>query len=229
MKTSRQAFTLIEIVVATTILAVVMVSVFEIYLSVLTLSRRLEFSRSLQENARSMTEVFAKEIRDRGIDLSFYDAGSSERILDYQNGNAVLAIRPDSEGNFSRYYLMEDSVSGPVACREGESTAGTGSNLLSELVGCYLGRESLAPDGTSSRIRLTDSRVKVENLRFHIVGISAESVATSSVNAASNREAKVTAAFDLAIPPGKGLDPKMLDGLKIRAQTTISEKVYKSY
>jgi prepilin-type N-terminal cleavage/methylation domain-containing protein len=32
MKTSRQAFTLVEIVVAITILAVVMVSVFEIYL-----------------------------------------------------------------------------------------------------------------------------------------------------------------------------------------------------
>ncbi len=91
------------------------------------MNRRLEFSRSLQENARSMTEVFAKEIRDRGIDLSFYDAGSSERILDYENGNGVLAVRADSEGNSSRYYLMEDSVSGPVACREGESVSESGS------------------------------------------------------------------------------------------------------
>lgn len=127
MKTSRQAFTLIEIVVAVTILAVVMVSVFEIYLGVLTLNRRLEFSRSLQENARSMTEMFAKEIRDRGIDLSFYDAGSFEKTLDYSNGNAVLAIRPDALGNSSRYYLMEDSVSGPVACREMESASESGS------------------------------------------------------------------------------------------------------
>ncbi len=37
---------------------------------------------------------------------------------------------------------------------------------------CYLGRESVASDGTSSRERLTDSRVKVEGLRFHIVGAS---------------------------------------------------------
>ncbi len=169
-----------------------------------------------------MTEVFAKEIRDRGIDLSFYDAGSSERILDYGNGNGVLAVRADSEGNSSRYYLMEDSVSGPVACRETEPASESAPT-------CYLGRESVAPDGTSSRIRLTDSRVKIESLRFHIVGISAESVATRSVAPDSNREAKVTVTFDLAVPPGKGLDPNVLKGLKIRAQTTISEKVYKSY
>lgn len=58
-----------------------------------------------------MTEMFAKEIREKGVDLSFYDGGSATRILDYQNGNSVLAIRPDALGNGARYYLMEDSVS----------------------------------------------------------------------------------------------------------------------
>lgn len=58
-----------------------------------------------------MTEMFAKEIRDKGVDLSFYDGGSATRILDYQNGNSVLAIRSDTLGNSARYYLMEDSVS----------------------------------------------------------------------------------------------------------------------
>ena len=116
MRTAQKGFTLVEVVVAVTILAVVMVSIFEIYLGVLSLNRRLEFARSLQENARSMTEMFAKEVRERGVDLSFYDAGSQDRTLDYSAGNKVLAIRPDSMGNSSRYYLMEDSVSGPVAC-----------------------------------------------------------------------------------------------------------------
>ena len=63
-----------------------------------------------------MTEMFAKEVREKGVDLAFYDGGSAIRTLDYQNGNAVLAIRPDPLGNSARYYLMEDSVSGPVAC-----------------------------------------------------------------------------------------------------------------
>ncbi len=58
-----------------------------------------------------MTEMFAKEIREKGVDLSFYDGGSATRVLDYQNGNSVLAIRPDALGNGARYYLMEDSVS----------------------------------------------------------------------------------------------------------------------
>jgi hypothetical protein len=42
-----------------------MISVFEIYYGVLSLSKRLEFSRILQENARSVTETFALEIRER--------------------------------------------------------------------------------------------------------------------------------------------------------------------
>ena len=45
----------------------------------------------------------------------------------------------------------------------------------------------------------------------------------------SLREAKVTAAFVLALPEKTGLDPKVASTLKIRAQTTISEKIYKSY
>jgi prepilin-type N-terminal cleavage/methylation domain-containing protein len=166
MRTHSKAFTLIEVIVAISIFAVVMISVFEIYFGALSLNRRLEFARSLQENARSMTEMFAKEVRERGVDLAFYDGGSASRTLDYQRGNSVLAIRPDALGNSARYYLMEDSVSGPVAC------ADTGSG------GCYLGRESIATDGTSERVRITDSRVKVERLRFHIVGSSADSVAS---------------------------------------------------
>lgn len=217
MRVQTKAFTLVEVVVAVAILAVVMVSIFEIYLGVLSLNRRLEFARSLQENARSTTEMFAKEVRDRGVDLAFYDGGSETRILDYEHGNSVLAIRPDALGNASRYYLMEDSVSGPVVCTE----AGSG--------GCYLGRESVAADGTSSRDRITDSRVKVEGLKFHIVGTSAAAVVSGPVPADSLREAKVTAVFTLAIPPGKGIDPALASGLKIRAQTTVSEKIYKSY
>lgn len=217
MRVRQNAFTLVEIIVAVTILAVVMVSVFEIYLGVLSLNRRLEFARSLQENGRSMTEMFAKEIREKGVDLSFYDGGSATRTLDYRNGNSVLAIRADALGNSARYYLMEDSVSGPVAC----DSTGSGA--------CYLGRESVAADGASSRERLTDSRAKVEGLRFHIVGASGDSVTSGTVGTEPVREAKVTASFILGIPEGKGVDPKVAAGLKIRAQTTISEKIYKSY
>lgn len=217
MRARTQAFTLIEVLVAVTILAVVMVSVFEVYFGVLTLNRRLEFSRSLQENARSTTEMFAKEIRERGIDLGFYDNGSAARTLDYENGNDILAIRPDNLGNASRYYLMEDSVTGPVSCTDPVSKD------------CYLGRESVGSDGISQRVRVTDSRVKVEGLRFHIVGSSAASVSSGTTVPTDIREAKVTAVFELGVPPAKGLDPNVAKKLKIRAQTTISEKIYKSY
>lgn len=218
MRVRTQAFTLIEVLVAVTILAVVMVSVFEVYFGVLTLNRRLEFSRSLQENARSTTEMFAKEIRERGIDLAFYDNGSAARTLDYENGNDVLAVRPDALGNASRYYLMQDSVTGPVSCTDPAAKD------------CYLGRESVGSDGSSERVRVTDARVKVESLRFHIVGTSAATVSSGTAPVSSGiREAKVTAVFELGVPPAKGLDPNVAKKLKIRAQTTISEKIYKSY
>lgn len=218
MRKTNSAFTLVEVIVAVSILAVVMVSVFEVYFGVLSLNRRLEFARSLQENARGMTEMFAKEIRERGIDLSYYDGSTSDRTLDYSAGNAVLAIRPSAGGEASRYYLMKDSVSGPVVC----GTTSTG--------GCYLGRESLAPDGTSERVRITDDRVRVDHLSFHIVGLSADSVSSGvSVAPGTLREAKVTAAFDLSIPDSKGVSPDLAKSAKIRAQTTISEKLYKSY
>lgn len=65
-------FTLIEIVVAITILAVIMVSVFEIYTRVMTINRRLELSRQLQESARLVTETIAEDIRRNGIDFNCY-------------------------------------------------------------------------------------------------------------------------------------------------------------
>lgn len=78
-------------------------------------------------------------------------------------------------------------------------------------------------------MRITDSRAKVGELRFHIAGTSAAAVVSGSVSPDSLREAKVTAVFDLSIPDGKGVDPSLAKGLKIRAQTTVSEKIYKSY
>lgn len=160
----KKGFTLAEMVVAVTILSVVMISVFEIYYGVLSLSKRLEFSRILQENARSVTETFALEIRERGFDAAYYDGATPETTLDFSEGNDVLAVRSLGALPSVRYYLMQDSPSGAVQC----SASGA--------LDCYLGRETVRSDGTSDRLRLTDSRVRIERLKFFISGVSAGTV-----------------------------------------------------
>ena len=73
MSTSRpNGFTLIEIIVAITILAIVLVSVFEIYSQIITTSKRLELARGLQQNTRTITESIASEVRSNGIAFECY-------------------------------------------------------------------------------------------------------------------------------------------------------------
>ncbi|MFZ4460984.1 MAG: PulJ/GspJ family protein [Patescibacteria group bacterium] len=69
----KHGFTLIEIIIAVTILSFIMVSVFGIYSNIIALNKRLAVSRSLQENARNITEIIAKDIRENGIAFSCYN------------------------------------------------------------------------------------------------------------------------------------------------------------
>ena len=211
--TRRRAFTLIEIVLAVTILAIIMISVFQAYFGAVSLERRLDFSRSLQENARSMTEILAKDVRDSGLDATFYDGSTPERTLDYSQGNDVLAVIPN--GTPVRYYLMRDGPSGVVKC----------DSPATEV--CHLGRETLLPDGSSSRIRLSDDRVRVGDLRFFISGSPVD--ISSSSSATVPLEVKVTIRFELRIPESKGVDPYVLKEARINVQTTVAQKLYKAY
>lgn len=129
MTLQKKAFTLVEIVVAVTILSMVMITVFEAYSNILALNKRLELGRILQKNARDVTEAIAKDVRSAGIDPSFY-TDATERNGYTASGNTILAVRPQG-GYSNRYYLMQDdSVLGhPVACKM----------LLK--ANCFLGKE----------------------------------------------------------------------------------------
>ncbi len=76
-KNQANGFTLIEIIVAMTILSIVLVSVFEIYSNIIVMSKRLELSRGLQQNARTIVETIAKDIRDGGIAFECYSPSVS--------------------------------------------------------------------------------------------------------------------------------------------------------
>ena len=91
---SNKAFTLVELVVSITILSVILLSVFDIYSNILSVNKRLEVMRIVQENVRNITEQIAVDIREKGIDFSYYDGTSTEKTNNYSgSGNFILAIR----------------------------------------------------------------------------------------------------------------------------------------
>ena len=102
----KNAFTLVELLVAISILSLIMVSVFEVYSNILSLNKKLELDRILQENSRLITETVAKDIRSNGVDFGYY----AESGLGYSgSGVSVLQI---SGG--PKYFLMQETISGEI-------------------------------------------------------------------------------------------------------------------
>ena len=66
-RTSRAGFTLIELMIAMTIFAVMSVIVMSVYLNMMTTSRRLSLERHMTETARQITEKIAEDVREYGI------------------------------------------------------------------------------------------------------------------------------------------------------------------
>jgi len=219
----KQGFTLIEIIIAVTILSFIMVSVFGIYSNIIALNKRLAVSRSLQENARNITEIIAKDIRENGIAFGCYNhtaasssdcpwvagnteyAGSGSRVL-------ITKVAPaDCPGGgsdcFVSYYLMHDNLASlPSMCQANDTD-------------CYLWRE--LPDG--QRIRITDKSVKLDNLKFFISGVDSKTFASNT-----DSEGKVTLSFLLAPAAKQGLSTQIIESLTVPIQTTITEKLYKA-
>lgn len=81
MKHSSQSFgfTLIEVLVSMTILAIIMVSIISIFYSSSQVSLKIDINRSLQENIKNITETIAEDIRNSGINTC--SVGSNCHIL----------------------------------------------------------------------------------------------------------------------------------------------------
>jgi prepilin-type N-terminal cleavage/methylation domain-containing protein len=230
MLTARtKGFTLVEIIVAVTILAVVLVSVFEIYSQIITTSKRLELARGLQQNTRTITESIASEVRNNGIAFECYGIApvpgcGGSTPMDYATTGAdTLILRggvndctAGSTGCFVKYYLARtDSVIPSVAC--------TTADLSNLNIDCYLTRQVVQGSAELSNTRLSDSLTRIKNLRFFVSGVGARQFTNST-----DTEGKVTIAFTLSLAPRQGLDSKLADSLVIPVQTTITEKLYKS-
>jgi prepilin-type N-terminal cleavage/methylation domain-containing protein len=105
-KPSASGFTLIELIVAITIFAIIMVSIFAIYVNIVSTNKKLELTRALQDNVRLITETIAADVRERGIDFASYSSmGAAGYGLDYAGaGNAILAVKGGTQ-----YFAINES------------------------------------------------------------------------------------------------------------------------
>ena len=63
-----RAFTLIEILVAITILSIIMISVFSIYITSVNISAKSDANRMLQENIKNVFSQISEDIRVNGLE-----------------------------------------------------------------------------------------------------------------------------------------------------------------
>lgn len=202
---TRRAFTLVEIIVSVAILAVVLISIFGAYSNIITINKRLEIMRSLQENTRDMTEAIANDIREHGIDFAYYDGSDVQKKSDYSGvGTPILAIHGGT-----KYYPMKETVAGLVLC--------DAQDLSNISTPCFVGSEN----GSGIRTTITDARVKITSLRFFISG--SEKQQTTNLG----EEGKATIVFSLESATKAGLSSELAKYTTLTTQTTISEKIYK--
>lgn len=91
---------------AVTIFGIVMISIFGIYVNIVSTNKKLELTRTLQDNVRLITETVAADVRERGIDFAAYSAMAAAGYgLDYTgSGNAILAVKGGTE-----YFAVNES------------------------------------------------------------------------------------------------------------------------
>jgi prepilin-type N-terminal cleavage/methylation domain-containing protein len=63
------AFTLIEVIVAVTILSIILISVMSIYITSTDINLKTDITRALQQNVKSVVEVISEDIRTRNSSI----------------------------------------------------------------------------------------------------------------------------------------------------------------
>ncbi len=145
MKFSRHSgFTLIEVIVAVTILSILLLSIFFVYTNIVHANRRLELLRVMRDNVRLVTETIASDVREHGIDFGHYGSLPAVYRPDFSgSGTTILAV-----GGDTRYFVV--NALGSVC---------TGEMMRDPVQICSFAREHA---GTIER--LTGRRVDVRDI-----------------------------------------------------------------
>jgi prepilin-type N-terminal cleavage/methylation domain-containing protein len=211
---SHRGFTLIEMTIAMTIFAVMIVIILSVYFNITETSRRLNAARYLAESARALTEQLSQDIRRYGV-------GEASPAFDpnypwwawysYTDGSEYINI-----GNKWRYVYGVKIPTGMLPCIDSVELRKTNPAIH---CGLYYVPEG---DNGANAMNLIDTfvpdedkkRVKVESFRFYITG-------------KEDALKKVTVSFTLALMPKIGVPRNFINSTKIHIQTTMSERAWR--
>lgn len=211
-------FTLVELVIAITIFALLSVTISSIYIQTTYVGQKLRHTRHLAETAREITERIADDVREKG--LSWRTLTPTEYNYTYWNsidysgsGAEILGI-----GNGDDFYLYgkKNTTTTPITIDSCNNTDKADKNTH-----CWL--YYVKNNNYVDAFNLVDSfipeeekkRVKIEDMKFYISG---DGVTT---------EKKVTLVFTLALMPRVGVPASMIGQTRLHVQTTISERFFK--
>lgn len=208
---SRSGFTLIELMIAMTIFAIMGTMTILIYFHVSETSRRMQISRELSETARQITERMASDVSGKGIGTGTLDVSGANNWADeyeenYKNqGSEVLPI----DGEKSMFYVYgKKTENGIIPCGDADK------DDIQTLCALYLGEngefynlvDSFRADESAKRVKVTDAK-------FFISG--------------DERTAqKVTLKMTLELMPRAGVPPSLVRATKLEIQSTFSERNY---
>jgi len=192
------AFTLIELIVAITIFAMIMTSVMSIFLFSSQMSTRVELSRSMQENVKNVVEDIAEWIRKHGIEWvrSYSEACAmvggtitlEKTWLCLKNGNEYIIWKETTPGT----WLPVDNLSSECGGVEGN---------------CRIIKRDSPGD---TFYPMTNNFVSIKNLTFLL---------------ANEKKPRVTMNIELTPAAKKWLAPEIIENNTFHVQTTLSERV----
>lgn len=217
---SQRGFTLIELMIAMTIFAIMSVMIVSVYASVTNTSRKLSATRHLSETAREITERIGQDVREAGISPEGWTAGfapTSTHIpwteYNYEwSGTEFLAIQSRWTYVYGKRSSawMDPCIDTPSENRKSNPKIHCGLYFVA------------SSDNGANAYNLVDSfipeeekkRVKIQDFRFY-------------VSWSGTTTPKVTLNFTLALMPRIWVPESMIQDTKLHIQTTISSRSWK--
>jgi len=207
MKKTHNAFTLIELVVSITILAIVMVSIFAIFALSADLNNKTDISRAMQENVKNIVEVISEDVRKlkiTGVNESGGNCGFDASTT-FTSGD-MLCLENTKTGDQHKYYLGKKDATDAV-------TRVHSSAECTDLQPCFL-----VFHDNDWPTKLSNDWVQFTGLRFDVTG-----------NGTDGELGKVVVRFQLQPSVHKGVKPQLVEETKLIFQTTLSGRIYKDY
>jgi len=200
MKFNNKWFTLIEVIVSITILAIIMTSIFVIFILSWDLNNKTDISRAMQENIKNVVETIAEDVRKNWI--SWVDSDSTGCKFNFSSVKYLSWTKLCVwSGGLTQYYLAKAWTLWIV------------SDYATEC-GFWSGCVIVKKDSSGLPYPISNSWVEFRDLYFYI---------------SSDKQPKVTINFVLQPSSKKWIKPWLIKEHKINFQTTISQRLYNDY